>query len=66
MIDKSIKKLISYGMEKGLFTERDRIYVTNRILEILNLDEFECDEEFADVDLEQTLKELLNFVVEKG
>ena len=66
MIDKSIKKLISYGMEKGLFTERDRIYVTNRILEILNLDEFECDEEFADVDLEQTLKELLNFAVEKG
>ena len=66
MIDKSIKKLISYGMEKGLFTERDRIYVTNRILEILHLDEFECDEEFTDVNLEQTLKELLNFAVEKG
>ena len=66
MIDKSIKKLISYGMEKGLFTERDRIYVTNRILEILNLDEFECDEEFTDINLEETLKELLNFAVEKG
>ena len=66
MIDKSIKKLISYGMEKGLFTERDRIYVTNRILEALGLDEFECDEEFTDVNLEQTLKELLNFAVEKG
>lgn len=66
MIDKSIKKLVCYGMEKGLFTERDRIYVTNRILEILNLDEYNCDEEFTGVNLEETLKELLDFAVEKG
>ena len=66
MIDKSIKKLVCYGMEKGLFTERDRIYVTNRILEILNLDEYDCEEEFTDVNLEETLKELLDFAVEKG
>lgn len=66
MIDKSIKKLVCYGIEKGLFTERDRIYVTNRILEILNLDEYDCEEEFTDVNLEETLKELLDFAVEKG
>ena len=66
MIDKSIKKLVCYGMEKGLFPERDRIYVTNRILEILNLDEYGCEEEFTDVNLEETLKELLDFAVEKG
>ena len=66
MIDKSIKKLVCYGIEKGLFTERDRIYVTNRILEILNLDEYDCEEEFTDVNLEETLKELLDFGVEKG
>ncbi len=66
MIDKSIKKLVCYGMEKGLFTDRDRIYVTNRILEILNLDEYSCDEEFSNVNLEETLKELLDFAVEKG
>lgn len=66
MIDKSIKKLVCYGMEKGLFTERDRIYVTNRILEILNLDEYDCEEEFTDINLEETLKELLDFAVEKG
>ena len=66
MIDKSIKKLVCYGMEKGLFTERDRIYVTNRILEILNLDEYDCDEEFTNVNLRETLKELLDFAVEKG
>ncbi|MBR4100214.1 MAG: UDP-glucose--hexose-1-phosphate uridylyltransferase [Clostridia bacterium] len=66
MINKSIKKLISYGLECGLFTKRDEIFVTNRILEILNLDEFECEESFNDISLEETLKELLDFAVEKG
>ena len=66
MIDRSIKKLVCYGLEKELFTERDRIYVTNRILEILGLDEFDCDETFTDVNLEETLKELLDFAVKKG
>lgn len=66
MIDRSIKKLVCYGLEKELFTERDRIYVTNRILEILELDEFDCDETFTDVNLEETLKELLDFAVKKG
>lgn len=66
MIDKSIKKLVCYGKEKGLFTERDRIYVANRILEILNLDEYDCEEEFTNVNLRETLKELLDFAVEKG
>ena len=66
MIDISIKKLVCYGLEKELFTERDRIYVTNRILEILELDEFDCDETFTDVNLEETLKELLDFAVQKG
>ena len=65
-IDRSIKKLVCYGLEKELFTGRDRIYVTNRILEILNLDEYDCEEDFADVNLEETLNELLDFAVEKG
>ncbi len=66
MIDKSIKKLVCYGLSCGLFTKRDEIYVTNRILEILGLDCFECDEEFECVNLEETLKELLDFAVETG
>ena len=66
MIDKSIKKLICYGFEKGLFEKRDEVYICNCILEILNLDEFDCDEEFANVDLEEVLKELLDFAVLNG
>lgn len=66
MIQESIKKLVCYGIEKGLVNKRDEVYVTNRILEILNIDEFECSENFSDVNLEETLKELLDFAVEKG
>ena len=66
MIDKSIRKLICYGLEKGLFDRRDTVYITNRILEILGLDSFDCHENFTSVDLEETLKEILDFAVEKG
>ena len=66
MIDKSIKKLVCYGLEKGLFDRRDTVYITNRILEILGLDSFDCHENFTSVDLEETLKEILDFAVEKG
>ena len=65
MISKSIKKLVDYGIVTGLITKRDEIYATNRILEILNVDEYFCDESFTEIDLEQTLKELLDFAVEK-
>ncbi len=66
MIDTAVKKLVCYGMEKQLFCERDRIFVTNQILEILNLDSFECEEDFTNINLEETLKELLDFAVESG
>ena len=66
MIDKSIRKLVCYGLEKELFTKRDEVYVTNRLLEILGLDEYDCSEDFSDVCLEKTLAELLDFALSKG
>ena len=66
MIDEQVRKLVCYGLERGLFTERDEIYVTNRILEILQLDEYNCDTAFSAVDLEETLKALLDYAAEKG
>ena len=65
-IDQSISKLIAYGLEKGLFDQRDEVYVTNRVLEILGLDEFEKCEVACPVCLEETLRELLDFAVERG
>ena len=66
MIDNSIRKLVCYGLEKELFTKRDEIYVTNRLLEILGLDSFSCDEYYNNVNLEETLKELLDYAVSAG
>ncbi len=66
MINQSIKKLICYGLEKNLFEKCDEVYITNRILEILNIDEFDCNIEFKDIDLEETLSELIDYAVAKG
>ncbi|MBR1751792.1 MAG: UDP-glucose--hexose-1-phosphate uridylyltransferase [Ruminococcus sp.] len=67
MIYESIKKLVTYGLETGLITEPDKVYATNRLLEALCLDEYEePDEQYKDVDLESTLKELLDYACEKG
>ena len=63
----SINKLISYGLSCGLIEESDKIFATNRILEILHQDEYEyCGEDLECESLEETLKELLDFAVEKG
>ncbi len=63
----SISKLVSYGLSCGLIEESDRIYTTNRLLEILHLDEYEYPEEDPVCEsLEETLGELLVFAVEKG
>lgn len=66
MINENIKKLVCYGIECGLLNKRDEIFVTNRILEILKIDEFECDKTFTDVNLEETLKALTNFACENS
>ncbi len=65
MINKNIRKLICYGLESGILNKRDEVYATNRLLEILGLDEFDCDETFENVNLEETLKELLDFACDK-
>jgi len=67
VIYKSIKKLVCYGLEKDFFKEQDVTYVTNLLIDALRLDEFVDDgENYVDVDLEATLKEILDYAVEKG
>ncbi len=67
MISKSIKKLISYGLENGLIEESDVVYTTNRILEILDTDEYtDVQESCVCESLEETLGEILDYAVEKG
>lgn len=67
MIYESIKKLVTYGLETGIIQKEDVIYTTNLILDLLNLDEYEeVTTEYENVDLESTLKELLDYAVSKG
>lgn len=66
MIDKSIRKLVCYGLQRGLFEKRDEIYITNRLLEALGLDSLDCGDTFENVDLEQTLCELLDYAESAG
>ena len=66
MIDKSIRKLVCYGLEKGLFEKRDEIYITNQLLDALNVDGINCDEDFKNINLEETLAELLDYAVKAG
>ena len=67
MVYNSIKKLVTYGLNKGFFCKEDKILITNRILEILGLDAYEePDEEYTDVNLESTLAELLDYAVQNG
>ena len=67
MVFESIKKLVTYGLETGLITESDRVYTTNRLLEALGLEDYdEPQGEYKDIDLESTLKELLDYACEKG
>ena len=64
MIDTAIRKLVVYGLETGLLTKEDEVYTTNQILEILKKEDYEepvLEKEDIPIDLEQTLKEMLDY-----
>ena len=67
MIYESIKKLITYASEHYLILPVDRVWATNRLLEALHLDEYvEPEEEYTNVELEPTLKEILDYAAQAG
>lgn len=69
MIQKNIRELVQYGLLTGLIEEADRIYTTNRLLELFGLDELEETENTAEItvdDLERILGEMLDYAYEQG
>ncbi len=66
MINCAIKDLVEYGVRNGLLTTEDKVYTVNRILEILGLDEYEEPDSVQNEELEDILKAVLDFAVEKG
>ncbi len=64
-VNTHISALIRYGLEKKLFESCDEVFMTNRLLEILQLDDF-AKEESEDLPLEEILGALLDDAVQRG
>ena len=67
MVQKSIKKLVQYGIDRGLLPECERIYATNLLLDVMKEDAYtdpDCD--LSDIVLEDVLEDLLDEAVKKG
>ena len=65
-IYEAINSLVEYGVRENLIENEDKVWAVNRILEILNMDSMETDAEVKDADLEEILKVILDYAVEKG
>ena len=65
-IETYIDSLVSYAMNCGLTEPEDHIVVTNRILDLLRLDDYAPSDELLTEDLEEILKGILDYAVEKG
>ncbi len=66
-IESAIKQLVCYAEERGLSEKIDRVYLTNRILEVMKLDGFTDDGiEYTNVQLQPVLDALLADAVERG
>ena len=65
MICKNIKQLVNYGLRNGLLEKEDEIFTTNQLLELFQLDEME-EVEVSDAELEDILKEMLDYAAANG
>ncbi len=67
MLNESIRKLVQYGIETGLTPECEKNYTTNLLLDLFHEEEYQEPEgTFSEVDLEETLRELLDEAVKRG
>ncbi len=66
MINLYIKALVTYGLGKHFYKQADKIYITNKILETLNIDEYTEPEEEPHYSLEEILNGIVDFAVKTG
>lgn len=65
-ISNAIRALVDYAVERKLCQEDDRVYLTNRLLDVMDEDSYEPTDEVFSGDLEVILGTLLDAAVEKG
>ena len=67
MINTYITELVNYGIRSGLVSELDRVYTTNRLVELLGLDEYTAPEnEPAARALHLILEDIMSWAFEHG
>ena len=68
MINQYITALVTYGLNKGLIEEQDKIYTINQLLELFGLEELEemVTSNKPDISLEQILNGMLDYAYEQG
>ena len=69
MIQENIRKLVEYGLQTGLIKEVDRIYTTNKLLELFQLDELEENDTSVTMsvdELEPVLAQMMDYAYEQG
>lgn len=64
--DMRIAQLVQYGLDTGLVPAEDKIYTTNQILEVLQMDSYEAPEQVEAAPLEEILEDLVHFAYEQG
>ena len=62
----AIAALVQYGIDTGLTPECERIYTTNQLLEVMQLDDYEEPEETTAAQLEEILDVLLADACSRG
>ena len=65
-IETLIDGLVSYAMNKGLALPEDHVVLTNKLLELLQIDSYEPSDEPQPDELEELLAGVLNYATEKG
>ena len=65
-IETCVDSLVSYAMNCGLAEPVDHQVLTNRLLDLLRLDDYAPSEEPQSEDLEEILSGILDYAVEKG
>ncbi len=65
-IETYIDSLVSYAMNKGLALPEDHTVLVNKLLELLQLDDYTASDEPQSEELEEILAGLLDYACEKG
>ena len=65
-INNLITELVNYGIDKGLIDEADVIYVTNRLLELFQLNSYTKDKVDGYREVHLILNDMLDYAASQG